>query len=110
MTGPSPTETVSTETVAAVQHQRRRLRHVRRWLVVALVCVAMLGLLGLTAVRRDAASLLQPESFLELLTWFGIVLVVVVIVLLWSMVMTMGMDMAAAAAAAATLAACELVG
>ena len=72
------TGSASTETVAAVQHQRRRLRHVRRWLVVALVCVAMLGLLGLTAVRRDAASLLQPESLLELLTWFGSVLVVVV--------------------------------
>ena len=72
------TGSASTETVAAVQYQRRRLRHVRRWLVVALVCVAMLGLLGLTAVRRDAASLLQPESLLELLTWFGSVLVVVV--------------------------------
>ena len=56
------TGSASTATVAAVQHQRRRLRYVRRWLVVALVCVAMLGLLGLTAVRRDAASLLQPED------------------------------------------------
>ena len=68
----------SSETSAAVQHHRRRLRKVRRWLVVVLVCVAMLGLLGLTAVRRDAASLLQPESLLELLIWFGSVLVVLV--------------------------------
>ena len=68
----------SSETVSAVQHQRRRLRRVRRWLVVVLVCVAMLGLLGLTAVRRDAASLLQPQSLLELMIWFGSVLVVVV--------------------------------
>ena len=66
------------ETAAAVQHQRRRLRGGRRWLGVALVCVVMLGLLGLTAVRRDAASLLQPESWLELLTWFGCVVGVVV--------------------------------
>ena len=68
----------SSETVSAVQHQRRRLRRVRRWLVVVLVCVAMLGLLGLTAVRRDAASLLQPQSLLELMIWFGSVVVVVV--------------------------------
>ena len=68
----------SSETSAAVQHHRRRLRKVRRWLVVVLVCVVMLGLLGLTAVRRDAASLLQPESLLELLIWFGSVLVVLV--------------------------------
>ena len=68
----------SSETSAAVQHHRRRLRKVRRWLVVVLVCVAMLGLLGLTAVRRDAASLLQPESLLELLIWFVSVLVVLV--------------------------------
>ena len=68
----------SSETAAAVQHQRRRLRQGRRWVVVVLVCVAMIALLGLTAVRRDAASLLQPESLLELLTWFGCVLVVVV--------------------------------
>ena len=47
-------------------------------MVVVLVCVAMLGLLGLTAVRRDAASLLQPQSLLELMIWFGSVLVVVV--------------------------------
>ena len=68
----------SSDTAAAVQPQRRRLRRVRRWLVVVLVCVAMLGLLGLTAVRRDAALLLQPESLLELMTWLGSVLVVVV--------------------------------
>ena len=51
-------------------------------MVVVLVCVAMIALLGLTAVRRDAASLLQPESLLELLTWFGCVLVVVVLSLI----------------------------
>ena len=66
------------ETATAVQHQRRRLRGGRRWLGVALICVVILGLLGLTAVRRDAASLLQPESLLELLTWFGCVVGVVV--------------------------------
>ena len=71
----------ASETAAAVQHQRRRLRRVRRWLVVVLVCLAILGLLCLTAVRRDATSLLQPESLLELLIWFGSVLVVVVALL-----------------------------
>ena len=45
--------------------------------MVALVCVAMLGLLGLTAVRRDASSLLAPQSLFELLTWFGAVVVIV---------------------------------
>ena len=70
---PSPNKVPS----SAVLHQRRRLRRGRRWLVVALVCVAMLGLLGLTAVRRDAASLLEPQSLLELLTWFGSVVVIV---------------------------------
>lgn len=72
------TESSSLEIAAAVQHQRRRLRSGRRWLVVALVCVAMIGLLGVTAVRRDAASLLLPESLLELLIWSGAVVVVVV--------------------------------
>ena len=62
---------------SAVLHQRRRLRRGRRWLVVALVCVAMLGLLGFTAVRRDASSLLAPQSLFELLTWFGAVVVIV---------------------------------
>ena len=76
MTASSSTSSATVQS-SAVQHQRRRLRHGRRWLVVALVCVAMLGLLGLTAVRRDASSLLAPESLLELLTWFGSVVVIV---------------------------------
>lgn len=71
------TESSCPGTAAVIQQQRRRLRDGRRWLVVVLVCVAMLGLLGLTAVRRDAALLLQPDTLFELLIWFGCVLVVV---------------------------------
>ena len=76
MTGSSATSSASVRS-SAVQHQRRRLRRGRRWLVVAVVCVAMLGLLGFTAVRRDASSLLAPQSLFELLTWFGAVVVIV---------------------------------
>ena len=63
---------------AVIQHQRSRLRFARRCLIVVLVSVAVLGLLGLAAVRRDAEDLLQPESLLELLVWTGSVLVVVI--------------------------------
>jgi hypothetical protein len=63
---------------APIQHQRNRLRFARRCFIAVLVSVVLLGLLGLTAVRRDAADLLQPESLLELLIWSGFVLVVVI--------------------------------
>ena len=76
MSGSSATSSANVRS-SAVQHQRRRLRRGRRWLVVAVVCVAMLGLLGFTAVRRDASSLLAPQSLFELLTWFGSVVVIV---------------------------------
>lgn len=66
------------ESSAAIQQQRSRLRFARRCLIAVLVGVALLSLLGLTAVRRDAAALLQPQSLLELLVWSGFVLVVVV--------------------------------
>lgn len=66
------------ESSAAVHLQRSRLRFARRCFIAALLGVALLGLLGITAVRRDASDLLRPESLLELLVWAGFVLVVVV--------------------------------
>ena len=63
---------------APIRHQRNRLRFARRCFIAVLVSVVLLGLVGLTAVRRDSADLLQPESLLELLIWSGFVLVVVI--------------------------------
>ena len=66
-----------TRSNAVVQSHRHGIRLGARVLIGVLVLLGIVLLIGFSVVRRDAASLLQSGSLLELLAWSGGVLVVV---------------------------------
>ncbi len=66
-----------TRSNAVVQSHRHGIRLGARVLISVLVLLGIVLLIGFSVVRRDAASLLQSGSLLELLAWSGGVLVVV---------------------------------
>ena len=66
------------ERSAAIQHHRNHLRLGWRVVVILLLITSVLAFLGVSAVRQDAAILLNPESIRELVTMVGALLVVVV--------------------------------
>ncbi len=66
-----------TKSNAVIRSHRHSIRLGARVLIGALIVVGILMLIGAGVVRRDAASLMQSGSLLELLSWSGAVLVVV---------------------------------
>lgn len=63
---------------APLQHHRGHLRLGWRVVVTVLIVIAVFAVLGISAVRRDAIDLLNPEAIRELLTVCGVLVVVVV--------------------------------
>ena len=64
---------------APLQHHRGHLRLGWRVVVTVLIVIAVFAVLGISAVRRDAIDLLNPEAIRELLTVCGVVVVVALV-------------------------------
>ena len=63
---------------APLQHHRGYLRLGWRVVVTVLIVIAVFAELGISAARRDAIDLLNPEAIRELLTVCGVVVVALV--------------------------------